>query len=67
MNRAQRRRETRKAPRAICLFAAAYRCPDCLSETTQPVSDHLGAWHIDVHHDDTCPTYRRLRAQGLAT
>jgi hypothetical protein len=66
MNRAERRRLTREAPRPIRAFAAAYRCPDCISETTQPYhgGDH---WHIDVHHDDTCPTYRRLKAKGRAT
>jgi hypothetical protein len=66
MNRAERRRNNRNAPRALRAFAAAYRCPDCLSETTEPY--HGGdRWHINVHHDDTCPMYRRLIAKGLAT
>lgn len=66
MNRAQRRAAQRKAPPALRAFAAAYRCPDCLNETTEPYhgGDH---WHINVHHDDTCPTYRRLRAEGRAS
>jgi hypothetical protein len=67
MNRAERRRNNHNAPRAIRAFAAAYRCPDCLSETTQPVVDEFGVWHIDVQHDDTCPMYHRLKAKGLAT
>jgi hypothetical protein len=67
MNRAERRRNNRSAPRSIRAFAAAYRCPDCLSNTTQPVADEFGVWHIDVQHDDTCPSYRRLKAKGLAT
>jgi hypothetical protein len=67
MNRAQRRRMTQEAPRSIRAFAASYRCPDCLSETTQPVVDEFGMWHIEVRHDETCPMYRRLKAKGLAT
>lgn len=58
---------TQKAPLSIRAFAAAYRCPDCLSETAQPVADQLGIWHVYVHHDDTCPMYQRLKAKGLAT
>lgn len=67
MNRAERRRVGRQAPAVFRAFAAAYRCPDCLSDTAQPVPDAFGVWHIDVHHDDTCPTYRRLKAEGRAT
>ncbi len=29
-------------------------------------TDQLGVWHIDVEHDDTCPTSRRLKAEGRA-
>jgi hypothetical protein len=66
MNRAERRRNNRNTPRALRAFAAAYRCPDCLSDTTEPY--HAGdRWHINVHHDETCPMYRRLKAKGLAT
>jgi hypothetical protein len=67
MNRAERRRMTQKAPASVRAFVAAYRCPDCLSDTTQPVADELGVWHIDVRHDDTCPMYQRLKVEGLAT
>jgi hypothetical protein len=67
MNRRERRAMTRQAPASIRAYAAAYKCPDCLSETTQPVADAFGAWHIDVQHDATCPMYRRLLAKGLAT
>jgi hypothetical protein len=66
MNRAHRRAAHRQAPREVRSFAVAYRCPDCLSETTQPVADQFGMWHVEVHHDGTCPTYRRLRAEGWA-
>lgn len=60
MNRADRRRNNRQAPPELRAYAAAYRCPDCLSETAQPVADEFGVWHINVHHDETCPLYRRL-------
>ncbi|MCW2651697.1 MAG: hypothetical protein JWR32_2673, partial [Mycobacterium sp.] len=33
MNRASRRSAARQAPPAIREYAAAYRCPDCMSET----------------------------------
>ncbi len=62
MNRAQRRsRRNHQAPPKVQAFAAAYRCPDCLSETPQPVQDWLGIWHIEVRHDDTCPAYRNRK------
>ena len=67
VNRSQRRAARRNAPRSVRWLADNYRCPDCLSETTQPVADERGVWHINVHHDDTCPTYKRLLAQGLAS
>jgi hypothetical protein len=66
MNRADRRRQARAAPRALRLYAAAYQCPDCNSETDQPYHDGL-IWHINLHHDETCPSYRRLKANGCAT
>ncbi len=66
MNRAQRRAAARRAPAHMRAFALAYRCPDCLSETAEPVLvDARGVWRVNVHHDETCPTYRRLKANGL--
>ena len=62
-----RRSRRHQAPVFLCAFAAAYRCPDCLNETTEPVRDDADMWHIEVRHDDTCPTYRRLQAEGRAT
>ena len=67
MNRAQRRVARRQAPASVRSFAAAYQCPDCLAETTYPVADQHGVWHIDVRHDDTCPIFRRLRAERRPT
>jgi hypothetical protein len=60
VNRAQRRGR-RKAPPAFIEYARTYRCPDCLSETAYPLSDRHGIWHIEVRHDDTCPTYIAMR------
>jgi hypothetical protein len=59
MNRAERRWRNRKAPRSVRWLANNYRCPDCLSETTSPVQDRIGVWHINVQHDDTCPWFNR--------
>lgn len=67
MNRAQRRQSRRYAPPKVRALAAAYQCPDCLSENGVPFQDSFGIWHLNVHHDDTCPTYRRLKAEGSAT
>jgi hypothetical protein len=66
-NRADRRRRERKAPLAIRLYALNYRCPDCINSTSEPYADEHGVWHIDVAHDETCPSYRRLRALGWVT
>jgi hypothetical protein len=66
MNRADRRRQQRKVPPAIRAYARAYQCPDCLNTSSEPYADDLGMWHIEVHHDETCPSYRRLRALGLS-
>lgn len=56
MNRKQRRAARKQTPANIRAFADAYRCPDCLSETAEPVTDEFGIWHLEVRHDDTCPT-----------
>lgn len=66
MNRAERRRNYRQVPRVLRAFAAAYRCPDCSSETGELYPDGQ-RWHLNIHHDDTCPSYRQLKARGLAT
>jgi hypothetical protein len=67
MNRADRRQQQRQAPFAIRLYARTYRCPDCINSTSEPVADEFGVWHINVHHDETCPSYRKLRALGWAS
>jgi hypothetical protein len=55
VNRAQRRAAHRQIPSSVRKFAAASRCPDCLSENTEPVRDARGIWHIETRHDATCP------------
>ena len=67
VNRADRRRAGRRAPRSVNAFAATYECPDCLADVTYPIEGDDGRWHIFVHHDETCPLYRRLKTAGLAT
>lgn len=61
MNRA-RRRATGRAPASVRWVADNYRCPDCLSDTTSPVADQFGIWHIEVQHDDTCPWFNKRKA-----
>jgi hypothetical protein len=50
-------------------FAAAYRCPDCMSTVDEPAraDDTSRVRMLTVRHHDTCPTYRRLQADGLAS
>jgi hypothetical protein len=50
-------------------FAAAYRCPDCMSAVDEPtLADGTSrVWMLNVRHDTACPTYRRLQADGLAS
>ena len=67
MNRADRRRAGRRAPRSVSEYARQYECPDCLSDVTYPIEDDDGVWHINVMHDELCWTYRRLKAAGLAS
>lgn len=43
-------------------------CPDCNADTELARDpDHPGVWRLNIRHDDTCPTYRRLRCQGRAS
>lgn len=66
MNRASRRSAARQAPPAIREYAAAYRCPDCMSETGELWHDGR-IWQLDVRHDSSCPLFRRLKAKGCAS
>ncbi|MGH3511655.1 MAG: hypothetical protein ACREQ5_30365 [Candidatus Dormibacteria bacterium] len=35
-------------------------CEDCLAyQTVSQDPDHSRVWHLTVHHDDTCPSYRK--------
>lgn len=38
-------------------FAAAYRCPDCLSEQ-QLTELNAGVYELRVMHDRSCPFFR---------
>jgi len=61
VNRRQRRTAARTAGgRAALSYADQYTCPDCASDTELRRDDD-GVFHLDVHHDDTCPTFRRIR------
>jgi len=62
VNRAQRRAAARTAGgRAALAYADQYECPDCTSDTALR-RDDSGVFHLDVRHDDTCPTYRGVRS-----
>ena len=52
-----------------CIEAAREqaRCPDCHSIVTVAIIEGDCAMHAFVEHDETCPAYGRLKAQGLAT
>lgn len=61
MNRAQRRAAARAGiPEAAVRYAESYRCPDCSADTQLQVVDGLPV--LDVLHDETCPSYRRMFA-----
>lgn len=67
MNRKERRAARKRAPANVRAFADTYRCPDCASESAAPYMDAHGIWRLEVRHDGTCPTYRRLLAEGRAS
>ena len=60
--------DRRKIPPLFRAIAATvdYRCPDCDNDIRLH-QDEYGVWRLDIMHDDACPTYRRLRAEGRAT
>lgn len=70
MNREQRRAAARRGPNRhpetqatddeIRAAAASYKCPDCNADTSLSQDGH-GIWHLDIAHDDTCPTFQRIR------
>jgi hypothetical protein len=35
-------------------------CPDCNAEQHLR-QEEPGMWSIGIHHDDTCPTWRRIQ------
>ncbi len=66
MNRRQRRAADRTAGgRAALSYADQYICPDCASDTELSRDDD-GVFHLEVRHDETCPTYRSMQRDGHA-
>jgi hypothetical protein len=54
------REQDRRAPAVMRALIAAYRCPDCDSESGEPYPDHeRGIWRAEIRHDETCPWYRQ--------
>lgn len=62
MNRADRRKLP-TALRGIADNLHRYRCPDCNNDT-QLRQDTYGVWHLEVLHDDTCPTLTAIERNG---
>lgn len=68
MNRKQRRAAARgKRVKGGYLIGAPdvingldFHCPDCNSELHH-WTDDLGIQHVDVLHDDTCPTWKGMQ------
>jgi len=66
VNRAQRRAAARTAGgRAVLSYADQYTCPDCASDT-ELWRDDDGVFHLEIRHDDTCPTYRGMEGDRRA-
>lgn len=42
------------------LAALDLHCPDCASELHH-YTDHDGIPHVEIHHDDTCPTWAQIQ------
>lgn len=49
-------------PAEIVAYANAYRCPDCIADKALIYDGEF--WHLDIRHEDTCPTYRQLRGSS---
>lgn len=42
------------------LAALDFHCPDCNSEIHR-YTDALGIQRVQIHHDDTCPTWQAMQ------
>lgn len=62
MNRRERRAHRIGNAWPANVVEALTRCSDCASETTY-ARDEYGILHATIAHDDTCPTYRRMRGR----
>lgn len=39
-------------------------CPDCDADTELRADpDHPGIWHLQVQHDETCPTWQAIQRE----
>jgi hypothetical protein len=74
VNRAQRRAEERRKNRPVIhgqifigdpdvIARLAPHCPDCASELDY-WTDNDGMPHVDVMHDDTCPTWHAMQRRA---
>lgn len=61
-----RRRRARWAPDVMREFIAAYRCPDCNSESGEPIHIEGNRWSAEIRHDDSCPWYAKHIDPGTA-
>lgn len=49
-----------EVPLEVRAAALTHRCRECASETDL-FADTYGIWHLQVRHDDTCPTYQEIQ------
>lgn len=43
-------------------FPSSGDCPDCDADTELVANpEHPGIWHLNIRHDDTCPSYRAMK------
>lgn len=43
-------------PAGVAAYARAYRCHDCDADVGPPRMGVDGVWHVEIAHDDSCPT-----------
>jgi len=67
VNRRQRRAAARTDldPATMALIGRLAECPDCCADT-ELVQPTPGVHVLEVRHDETCPTYRRMQGDRHA-